>query len=122
MPRVTRRTGPRGWGRTGTAAVAVAALAACGGHGKPAPPPLPAGATPMPDVEGLRLDVAKSDLAKAGLVEGRVEVVGGGAFGVVNESNWVVCDQQPGGGEAVGPSARVSVDREGRCDKGDRLK
>lgn len=104
------------------AVLAAVALAACGGGGEPAPTPLPAGATPMPEVEGLRLDIAKSDLAKVGLVEGRVEVVGGGALGVVNESNWVVCDQQPGKGEAVGPVARLSVDREGRCDKGDRLK
>jgi hypothetical protein len=76
----------------------------------------------MPDVEGLRLDIAKSDLAKVGLVEGRVEVVGGGALGVVNESNWVVCDQQPDPGHAVSNKARVSVDREGRCGDGDDLK
>jgi hypothetical protein len=106
--------------RTALAVFCTVALTGCGGGD--GPPPLPPGATPMPEVEGLRLDVAKSDLAKVGLVEGRVEVVGGGVLGVVNESNWVVCDQQPAKGEAVGAVARLSVDREGRCDKGDRLK
>ncbi|HEV2891940.1 MAG TPA: PASTA domain-containing protein [Frankiaceae bacterium] len=108
---------------TALAALALtAALTACGGDGKPAPAPLPPGATPMPDVEGLRLDAARSDLEKAGLDRSRVEVVGGGALGVVNESNWWVCDQEPDAGEAVGSKARVLVDREGRCNGRDRLK
>lgn len=108
--------------RTVVAVLVAVTLAACGGDDAPAPPPLPAGATPMPDVEGLRLDAAKADLASAGLGADRVEVVGGGTFGVVNESGWWVCDQKPDPGTAVGAKARVLVDREGGCGKNDRLK
>lgn len=97
-------------------------VAGCGGDDGSSPPPsLAPGETPMPDVDGLRLDIAKADLADAGLEEGRVEVIGGGAFGVVDDSNWVVCDQEPDAGYAVGSKARVSVDREGECGDGDSL-
>ncbi len=39
----------------------------------------------MPDVTGKKLDVAQSDIKQAGF-ENKVEVLGGGAFGVVKES------------------------------------
>lgn len=65
----------------------------------------------MPDVVGDRLDVAKSDLSAAGVSEGDVEVVGGGMFGVVDESNWTVCEQSPSAGSAAS-DVRVVVDRE----------
>ena len=46
----------------------------------------------MPDVKGQKLDVALSDIKRAGF-EDKVDVVGGGIFGVVVKSNWEVCGQ-----------------------------
>lgn len=46
----------------------------------------------MPDVVGKRLDIALSDVERAGF-DDEVEVLGGGAFGVLDESNWTVCSQ-----------------------------
>ena len=65
----------------------------------------------MPAVETMRLDVAQSDLKAAGLDEGDIEVVGGGAFGVVDESNWDVCEQDPAPGQAISGTVRLIVDR-----------
>ena len=64
----------------------------------------------MPNVTGERLDVAKSDIGQAGFAD-EVEVLGGGAFGVLVESNWVVCEQSPAAGEAVSGTPRLTVDR-----------
>jgi beta-lactam-binding protein with PASTA domain len=89
--------------RTALTLLAAVALVGCGG-GKSKPPV-------MPEVTGLRLDVAKADLKAAGLSEKRIEVVGGGAFGVLNESNWTVCEQNPDSGVVVERNARVIVDR-----------
>ena len=49
----------------------------------------------VPRVDGERLDVAKETLDDAGL---GYEVIGGGAFGVVVESHWQVCEQHPKAG------------------------
>jgi len=68
----------------------------------------------MPDVTGQQLDVAKSDIGRAGH-SGDVEVVGGGLFGVVDESNWTVCEQLPSAGETVTGTPRLTVDR--TCDE-----
>lgn len=54
----------------------------------------------MPDVVGQRLDVALSDIKDAGFKK-EVEVVGGGVLGIIDESNWQVCDQKPAVGQAV---------------------
>src|SRR5699024_8306633 len=53
----------------------------------------------MPEVSGQRLDIALSDIERAGFSD-EVEVVGGGLLGVLDESNWEVCEQTPNGGEA----------------------
>ena len=50
----------------------------------------------VPDVTGDRLDVAEDRLDDRGL---RYETVGGGAFGVVVRSHWVVCEQEPDPGK-----------------------
>ena len=81
-------------------ALLLLALTACG-PGEPAV---------MPDVVGLQLDVAKSDIERAGFGED-VEIVGGGLFGVLDDSNWVVCDQQPVPGKSVS-NPRLVVERE----------
>ena len=65
----------------------------------------------MPDVENRRLDIALSDIERAGFSPDDVEVVGGGMFGVVDESNWQVCTQEPAAGELIGSAPRVVVDR-----------
>lgn len=67
-------------------------------------------AATMPDVSGRRLDVALSDLERAG-VQGDPEIVGGGTFGVVVESNWTVCEQLPPAGQAVKNGPRLVVER-----------
>lgn len=69
----------------------------------------------MPDVESRRLDIALSDIKRAGFEED-VEVVGGGTFGVVDESGWKVCKQEPSAGTAIGSAPRLMVDRS--CDDG----
>jgi len=67
--------------------------------------------TVMPDVVGKKLDVALSDAGRMGLSKDDVEVVGGGLFGVVDESNWEVCEQLPEAGAAVSDKLRFTVDR-----------
>ena len=64
----------------------------------------------MPDVLGLQLDVALSDIERAGFTDD-VELLGGGLFGVVDESNWTVCEQEPIAGQAVSAAPRLTVDR-----------
>lgn len=78
----------------------LAGLAACGSEK----------ATAMPDVKGQRLDVALSDIERAG-VEEEVEVLGGGLFGVIDESNWQVCEQLPAAGQTVTDAPRLTVER-----------
>lgn len=68
----------------------------------------------MPDVVGQQLDVALSDIERAGFTDD-VEVIGGGTFGVVDESNWQVCDQLPSAGQALTAAPRLTVDRS--CDE-----
>jgi len=64
----------------------------------------------MPDVTGQRLDVALSDLDGLGVGEDAVEIVGGGMFGVIDESGWTVCSQRPAALRAA-ESVRLVVDR-----------
>jgi beta-lactam-binding protein with PASTA domain len=64
----------------------------------------------VPDVTGERLDVAKDDLRQDGL---RARTIGGGLLGVVVESNWTVCKQQPKSGKLrQGSKVRLTVDRQ----------
>lgn len=72
----------------------------------------------MPDVVGKRLDIALSDVERAGF-DDEVEVLGGGSFGVIDESNWTVCSQEPREGDLVSVAPRISVDR--TCDSDDAL-
>jgi hypothetical protein len=64
----------------------------------------------MPDVVGRTLDVAKSDIERAGYTKS-IEVLGGGMFGVIDESNWEVCEQLPAAGTVVDVEPRLTVDR-----------
>ncbi|GAA2177215.1 hypothetical protein GCM10009784_26960 [Arthrobacter parietis] len=69
----------------------------------------------MPDVTGKRLDVAISDVERAGIND-EVEVLGGGMFGVVDESNWTVCSQEPKNGVEVSIAPRLTVERSCEMD------
>lgn len=80
-------------------------LAGCGGSDQEA-----ATSTVMPDVVGRQLDVALSDIKSAGF-EDKVEVTGGGTFGIVNKSNWQVCDQSPAAGLELKGAPQLTVDR-----------
>jgi hypothetical protein len=68
----------------------------------------------MPELGGQRLDVALSDLRRIGVAEEDVEVVSGGTFGVLDQSNWTVCEQLPGAGSDDTSTVRLVVDR--TCD------
>lgn len=106
------------------AAAAVLALSSCGssattnagpsttGASSSTPPiiTVPATTMVMPDVTGQSLDVALSDIKRAGFTD-KVEVLGGGTFGVIDKSNWQVCDQSPAAGQAVTAQPRLTVDR-----------
>jgi hypothetical protein len=70
----------------------------------------------MPDVEGQQLDVALSDIERKGFSD-EVEVLGGGMFGIRDESNWEVCDQSPAAGQVITKDPRLTVDRS--CDDDD---
>jgi hypothetical protein len=72
----------------------------------------------MPDVTTRRLDIALSDIEKAGF-EDEVEVLGGGTFGILDESNWTVCDQEPAAGDDLSTAPRLVVDR--ACENEDDL-
>ena len=65
----------------------------------------------VPDVVGLRLDVAKDDLKNAGVDDDHITVLGGGSLGIVTESNWIVCDQEPRAGAPKADRVRLTVDR-----------
>lgn len=82
--------------------ISAAAVSACGGGSSPS--------ASMPSVTGERLDLAYSDLSAAGVGHDDVEIVGGGTFGVLDESNWIVCEQRPSAGAAA-VSVRLVVDR-----------
>ena len=64
----------------------------------------------MPSVVGQSLELAKSDIERAGFTDD-VEVVGGGILGVLDESNWEVCEQEPAAGQVVTSAPRLVVDR-----------
>jgi hypothetical protein len=64
----------------------------------------------MPAVTGLTLDVALSDIERAGFDQD-VEVLGGGVLGILDKSNWQVCEQSPASGQAVAAAPRLTVDR-----------
>ena len=66
--------------------------------------------TAVPALVGQRLDVALDRLQSVGL---KGEVHGGGLFGVVDESNWRVVDQDPSNGARLhqGDTVRLDVDR-----------
>ena len=94
-----------------TVAMLVVVAAGCGA-GEDASSP----AVVMPDVTGQQLDVALSDIERAG-IDDEVEILGGGVLGVVVESNWQVCEQLPAAGEEVAAAPRLTVDRE--CPNGE---
>lgn len=68
------------------------------------------GVVTMPDVVGKSLEVALSDVERAGIND-EVEVLGGGMFGVLDESNWTVCSQVPETGTELASAPRLTVDR-----------
>src|SRR3954469_19530550 len=80
-------------------------LAGCGGSAQDA-----ATKMVMPDVKDRQLDVALSDIKRAGF-EDKVEVKGGGAFGIVDKSNWKVCDHYPAAGQPLESAPLLTVDR-----------
>ena len=78
----------------------------------PAPAPAPAAArqsVTLPDVVGQRLDVAELHLRARHI---RYREVGGGTFGIIVKSNWMVCEQEPAAGTTDPSRVSLIVDRE----------
>lgn len=66
---------------------------------------------PVPnDLIGERLDVAEAELSQAGI---SYTEVGGGTFGIVVKSDWVVCQTKPEAGQPVNGSVQLIVDHFG---------
>jgi beta-lactam-binding protein with PASTA domain len=92
----------------------IVVLAVTSGHDAPAPATTTRTATvagyAVPDVVGLRLDVARERVEGEGFV---VKRSGGGLFGIVVESNWQVQSQTPPAGTrlAHGTTVELVVDR-----------
>jgi hypothetical protein len=59
------------------------------------------------DLVGERLDVAENELSGLGV---SYTPVGGGVFGIVVKSDWVVCQTMPSGGQPVSGSVSLVVD------------
>lgn len=76
-------------------------LAACGGSSEP-----------VPHVVGMTLDHATDDVEDAGYT---VETFGGGTFGPLDESGWVVCEQNPAAGATEAEEVELTVKRD--CDE-----
>ncbi|WP_054953612.1 PASTA domain-containing protein [Flaviflexus massiliensis] len=72
----------------------------------------------MPDVTGVTLDIAKSDIERAGY-GGDLEIIGGGTFGIIDEGNWTVCTQLPEVGEPIDAEPRLTVERDCGTDEDD---
>lgn len=92
--------------RLAVAFMVVVGLAACGSGEDPS----------MAGVAGKKLDVAQSDIERSGF-DDEVDIVGGGLFGVVDESNWDVCEQTPAPGEPLTEAPRLVVERD--CNQDD---
>jgi hypothetical protein len=58
------------------------------------------------DLVGKRLDVAEVELSNMGI---SYKEVGGGTFGIVVRSNWVVCSTMPAGGQPVSGAVDLIV-------------
>ena len=66
----------------------------------------------MPNVTGKKLDDAYAAIEGTGIDDkDKIEIDGGGTFGVVMESNWTVCAQSPAAGAPVTDAPRLTVDR-----------
>jgi hypothetical protein len=70
--------------------------------------------TKLPSLSGKRLDVAELLLTSSGL---RFKELGGGTFGIIVKSNWIVCETLPHSPGTVAPHSRVTlvVARRGDC-------
>jgi serine/threonine protein kinase len=77
------------------------------------PPPTPSGIT-VPSLVGQPLDVAEQRLDDLGL---RSSEVGGGVFGVIFPSDWVVCQTSPAADSTArrGSTVQLVIDRPGSC-------
>lgn len=62
----------------------------------------------VPRLAGDRLDVAEDKLSQVGL---RYKEIGGGTFGIVVKSNWIVCHTEPAAGVHTSGRVRLIVDR-----------
>ena len=66
--------------------------------------------SPLPDVTGERLDIARERIERQDFL---VEIEGGGALGVIQEDNWKVVSQTPPAQTALesGSTVTLVIDR-----------
>ena len=66
----------------------------------------------MPDVTSKKLDVAYDKIKAAGFEDkDKIDVKGGGLFGIVVESNCTVCEQSHAAGKTVTGPPKLTVNR-----------
>jgi hypothetical protein len=94
---------------------AMATLVGCAGSSDPGAGDSP---TVLPNVVGQRLDLAESRLDDASI---DYEEIGGGTFGVVDASNWVVCQTDPVPGSETA-NVKLVVDRSCPDESADKPK
>lgn len=82
----------------------IGATAAVGADAGTTPPNASAASISVPKLHCRRLDVAEDIVRSKGL---RVVERGGGTFGIVVKSNWVVSRQRPAAGTKVAHGAKV---------------
>lgn len=66
-----------------------------------------------PDEIGKRLDLVENNLTEAGLT---FKVIGGGLFGVVERSNWTVCETEPAAGSPLKSDVRIKLIIKRSCE------
>jgi hypothetical protein len=78
-----------------------------------APAEAPKASQQTPDEIGKRLDLVENNLSEEGL---SFKVIGGGLFGVVEKSNWTVCETEPSPGSPIQSGVHIKLIVKRSCE------
>ncbi|HEV3319753.1 MAG TPA: hypothetical protein VG053_08505 [Solirubrobacteraceae bacterium] len=78
-----------------------------------APAEAPKASQQTPDEIGKRLDLVENNLSEEGL---SFKVIGGGLFGVVEKSNWTVCETEPTPGSPIQSDVHIKLIVKRSCE------